>query len=332
MAGKRAWSLLTIEGARQYGGNAGYEDDPSAIYRYDSDVANHLQVAVGDVVIVRSRTKVLGIAEIGQIVEGSGEKERLRCPECGATNIKERARKLPRWSCKFGHEFEEPASESVEVTTYAAHYGTTFRSAGENLTVDAVHAAVLRPSDQMSIKELDLAKLESGLSTIEGTDEIVRRFVAGLTVEPDTLDQGGDSASIIETRKKVLREISLRRGQTAFRKRLIRRYGGCCQISGCTFLGLVEAAHIDPYSSSENNGVSNGILLRSDLHTLFDLGLIGIEPVSLTVSISPALMKEGYSELAGKGLLINGPGGLGKAQLKRHWAFFLETTNLPFIE
>jgi hypothetical protein len=38
----RVWSLLTIDGVRQYGGNTGYNDDPEAVYRNDSDVANHI--------------------------------------------------------------------------------------------------------------------------------------------------------------------------------------------------------------------------------------------------------------------------------------------------
>ena len=38
MTARRAWSFLTIEGVRQYGGNAGYNDDPASAYRYDSSV------------------------------------------------------------------------------------------------------------------------------------------------------------------------------------------------------------------------------------------------------------------------------------------------------
>ena len=65
------------------------------MYRYDSDVANHLQVQAGDVVIIRSRNSMIGLAEIEAINESSGQKDRLRCPQCRATNIKRRASKLP---------------------------------------------------------------------------------------------------------------------------------------------------------------------------------------------------------------------------------------------
>jgi putative restriction endonuclease len=299
VAEKRVWSFLTIDGIRQYGGNAGYLDDPSSIYRYDSDVANHLQVSAGDVAVIRSRTEVLGVAEIEQVVEGTGNKERLRCPECGATNIKERATKQPKWACKFGHQFDVPKVEVSGVTTYAAFYGATFIPMQGKLNLEEVHSAVIRPSDQMSIKQLDLAKIELALRDIEGGNAIVRRFASTLEVgerEPDSED---DLASIIDIRRRVLREISLRRGQAAFRKRLIRRYGEICQISGCAFSGLVEAAHIDPYSRSQDNGLANGLLLRSDLHTLFDLGLLGISPESLTVHLAPVLHEAGYSVSGG---------------------------------
>ena len=323
MSVRRAWSLLTIEGARQYGGNTGYDDDPSNVYRYDSDVANHLQVHAGDVVIVRSRADVIGIAEIETIEQGAGVKDRLRCPQCRATNIKRRAKKLPAWSCKFGHSFGEPLKEPVAVATFAAHYGATFVPLGSTLSVAHLHDAVLRPSDQMSIKEIDLAKLEPVLGSGLGIDMLVRRFVERLTVpEKPTQNAFGMEASIIEARRRVMREIAMRRGQERFRARLIRRYGVRCQVSGCQFSGLIEAAHIRAYSASEDNGVRNGLLLRSDLHTLFDLGLLGIEPALLRVALNPVLQTAGYAEFEGHTLFVNGSSGPCHEALKERWHFF----------
>lgn len=325
MNARRAWSLLTVEGARQYGGNTGYDDDPSSVYRYDSDVANHLQMQAGDVVIIRSKANVIGIAEIETIEEGAGTKDRLRCPECRATNIKRRAKKLPAWSCKFGHAFDEPVNEPVAVTTFAAHYGATFVPAGNALSVANLHEAVLRPSDQMSIKEIDLARLEPVLGSGPAIGALVRRFAGRLAVPEDTVaDAAGAESSIIEARRRVMREIAIRRGQARFRGRLIRRYGARCQISGCHFPGLVEAAHIRAYSASEDNSVDNGLLLRSDLHTLFDLGLLGVEPTSLRVALHPALQTAGYADFEGRVLFVNGSGGPSRAALVERWQFFTE--------
>lgn len=326
---RRAWSLLTVEGTRQYGGNTGYDDDPSSVYRYDSDVANHLQIQAGDVVIVRSKANVIGIAEIGTIKQGTGHKDRLRCPQCRATNIKRRARKLPAWSCKFGHAFDEPLNEPVAVTTFAAHYGATFVPAGSALSVAHLHEAVLRPSDQMSIKEIDLARLEPVLGSGPAIDALVRRFARRLAVPEDAggTVSAGSEASVIEARRRVMRAIAVRRGQAQFRARLIRRYGAQCQISGCEFPGLVEAAHIRAYSASEDNSVDNGLLLRSDFHTLFDLGLLGVEPTSLQVALHPVLQTAGYAEFEGRVLSVNGSGGPSRAALAERWQFF--TGHLP---
>jgi putative restriction endonuclease len=147
----RVWSLLTIDGIRQYGGNTGYDDDPEAVYRYDSDVANYLRIQVGDVVFVRSRSKVLGVAEIESVLVGAGQKDRLRCPHCKATNIKQRLTKTPRWACKSGHFFDEPVNEPVDVSTYEARYVSSFRPVPLELTVSRLNEAILRPSDQMEL-------------------------------------------------------------------------------------------------------------------------------------------------------------------------------------
>jgi hypothetical protein len=59
-----------------------------------------------------------------------------------------------------GHFFSEPINDPVTVTTYEARYASSFRPVSPELTVSRLHEAVLRPSDQMSIKELDPSHLE----------------------------------------------------------------------------------------------------------------------------------------------------------------------------
>jgi predicted restriction endonuclease len=67
-------------------------------------------------------------------------------------------------------------------------------------------------------------------------------------------------------------------GQPAFWDALLQAYERQCAITGCTVLQILEAAHIMPYMGKPTNRVDNGLLLRSDLHTLFDLGLIWNKP------------------------------------------------------
>ncbi|MEO2018753.1 MAG: HNH endonuclease signature motif containing protein [Fuerstiella sp.] len=56
-------------------------------------------------------------------------------------------------------------------------------------------------------------------------------------------------------------------------------------------IAVLEAAHIRPYRRPEDNDVQNGLLLRADIHTLFDLNLLGIEPGTWQIHIHPRIKK-----------------------------------------
>ncbi len=109
-----------------------------------------------------------------------------------------------------------------------------------------------------------------------------------------------------DSRDKTQRSIVLRRGQPDFRNALMEAYGARCAITGCEVRDVLEAAHIYPYRGENTNHVQNGLLLRADIHTLFDLGKISIDPDRLTVILDPALMSSDYAKLHGK--KINVPG------------------------
>ncbi|MCU7853371.1 MAG: HNH endonuclease [Candidatus Thiodiazotropha sp. (ex Monitilora ramsayi)] len=79
-----------------------------------------------------------------------------------------------------------------------------------------------------------------------------------------------------KAKEKVSRSVALRRGQPNFRKKLLSAYENSCAVTGTTFPPILEAAHIVPYMGENTNHITNGILLRADIHTLFDLGLLGI--------------------------------------------------------
>jgi hypothetical protein len=320
----RSWSFLTVEGIRQYGGNVGYLDDPAKVYRYDSDVANHLRIRKGDVVVLRSKTLVIGIARIEEIVEGEGDKERLRCPDCQMTNIKERVEMEPRWKCKSGHVFDEPMRETVKVRTFEAHYAESFQAAPLSLSAERLLDAAIRPSDQMSIKEIDLAKIEKYLLEDPGIHKLIVRYANSMTddVSVYLADTAEQPSSIIETRRRVLREIMLRRGQAQFRNRLIKRYGCICQICRCSLAELVEAAHVLPYAETCDNSTKNGVLLRSDFHTLFDLALMAINPKSMRVALHPALLTAGYAAYSDVPLFLNGTDGPSRTALSKRWELF----------
>jgi putative restriction endonuclease len=78
---------------------------------------------------------------------------------------------------------------------------------------------------------------------------------------------------------------------------LIAAYDGKCAITDCNVIDVLEAAHIYPYRGPDTNKISNGLLLRADLHTLFDCLLIAIDPMTLKVIVSPQLLDSTYKRL-----------------------------------
>jgi putative restriction endonuclease len=72
------------------------------------------------------------------------------------------------------------------------------------------------------------------------------------------------------------RLVRARVGQQAFKGLVLTSYERRCAITGNHIRPTLEAAHIRPVAYEGQNRVDNGLLLRSDVHTLFDLGYLGI--------------------------------------------------------
>jgi WD40 repeat protein len=109
-----------------------------------------------------------------------------------------------------------------------------------------------------------------------------------------------DPKKIKDERKKTIRAITQRRGQVKFRKKLLSAYNYHCCITGCDVEAALQAAHIVPYRGTHTNHVTNGLLLRADIHTLFDLYLLSINPDTLTVEVAPQLDKTQYDQFNNK--------------------------------
>jgi putative restriction endonuclease len=82
-----------------------------------------------------------------------------------------------------------------------------------------------------------------------------------------------------------------RLGQGAFRVLVTSAYNRRCAISGEKTLPVLEAAHIKPFGDKGPNRVDNGILLRSDMHKLFDAGYLTITP-SYCIEVSRRIKEE----------------------------------------
>lgn len=104
------------------------------------------------------------------------------------------------------------------------------------------------------------------------------------------------------------RLIASRLGQGGFRLSVLDAYQRRCAITGERITPVLEAAHIKPYAYQGPHAVSNGLLLRSDLHRLFDLGYVSVDP-DYRFLVSSRLQDEfhngkDYYELAGSRLAV----------------------------
>ena len=69
-----------------------------------------------------------------------------------------------------------------------------------------------------------------------------------------------------------------RLGQGSFRLIVTDSYSRRCAFTNSPVLHVLDAAHIKPYAAGGTHAPSNGILLRQDLHTLFDRGYVTVTP------------------------------------------------------
>jgi HNH endonuclease len=82
-----------------------------------------------------------------------------------------------------------------------------------------------------------------------------------------------------------------RLGQRAFQAVVLNAYGRRCAVTGGKIRPVLQAAHIRPLPVGGEHRLDNGLLLRSDVHTLFDRGYLAVDPQHRLV-VSPRLRDE----------------------------------------
>jgi putative restriction endonuclease len=79
-----------------------------------------------------------------------------------------------------------------------------------------------------------------------------------------------------------------RLGQGSFKLAVLEAYDERCAVTGSRIRPTLQAAHIRPVSEDGEHRLDNGLLLRADLHVLFDKGYLGVDP-EYRLTISPRL-------------------------------------------
>lgn len=119
------------------------------------------------------------------------------------------------------------------------------------------------------------------------------------SVSLPTTDIGFD---LVKEEREEYRSSSLqnqRKGQGKFRSAVSRAYSDRCCISMESTPELLEAAHIQPYRNVSSNHVQNGLLLRVDLHKLYDSGLLYVDE-QYKIHVSPIVKSESYRQFHGR--------------------------------
>ncbi|WP_198950205.1 HNH endonuclease [Kineosporia sp. A_224] len=88
------------------------------------------------------------------------------------------------------------------------------------------------------------------------------------------------------------RSSPVRVGQAAFKALVQEAYDRRCAITGEKIVPVLQAAHIRPVTDEGENRVDNGLLLRSDVHTLFDRGYLAVHPEKRTLLVSRRLRED----------------------------------------
>lgn len=145
---------------------------------------------------------------------------------------------------------------------------------------------ILNEGDRASEQQLGSASSEVKARALDGEPWFVHRyddrtgqFLMVRSRRPNADLDGIESADGDDATEdeRQLAAIKVRRGQADFRERLLRAWKSQCVVTRSRVVGLLEAAHIEPHAEGADYRTSNGLLLRADVHTLFDLGLLSID-------------------------------------------------------
>jgi hypothetical protein len=122
--------------------------------------------------------------------------------------------------------------------------------------------------------------------------------------EPRTDADVFDPIAVRDERDRRLMHIAARQGQDQFRLALLAAYDSRCAITDFDAVETLEAAHIFPYRGPATNHVTNGLLLRADIHILYDRGAISVHETTHLVLLKPHLEVTRYRDLAGRQLRL----------------------------
>ncbi len=153
-----------------------------------------------------------------------------------------------------------------------------------------------------------------GLDVWERPASTVSAVPASLLVAED-LDEAEERVSAYVMRRKA---------QDRFREDLLSAYGRCCAVTRYDAEDALQAAHIIAYRGASSQQVRNGLLLRADIHLLYDRHLLSVNPGDNRVWLHERLKGTAYRELERRPIYLPDDQALRPepGRLELHWAVF----------
>ncbi len=132
----------------------------------------------------------------------------------------------------------------------------------------------MRATAERLLKNKNVIKLIPDSITIISESKFGKRpFTGG----QESSDWGVETPEEKEISAKF-REVQERPEQPKFREKILKKYNGTCVVTDCTIKSALDAAHIKSVADGGDYTLNNGLLLRADLHRLFDANLMAIDP------------------------------------------------------
>lgn len=282
----RVWSLIAAGADVSRGSVLPYDEDPQTGYKWTSRVPNHSQLSVGDLVVVRDKDTVLGVSIIELISSRAALIFSRKCPSCHRSQFKVLSSNVCAYRCtntNCRHEFDQPVESSELGTEYSSIHASHWIDLSSSLSLSELRGCYLKPRTQHSITRVDWNRLLTTLETRIRRPLLteLRMLAAERTplLEDEHQIKGGYRNVIARSRI----------GQGKFREKLLERYGTSCFMTGKQPPQALDAAHLYSFADLHTHEDHGGILLRKDLHALFDYKMISVNAGEHRIEVIPRL-------------------------------------------
>ena len=323
----RAWLLMSVGDDRQHAGNSGYDDRVDEYYSWDSKVPNSRQIKVGDPIALWDRWRLLGISVVEHIETSPGTKIQYKCtnPACGKSGIKFRKRSQDFLCSKCGAVFLSPVAIAVPVTNYVARHNAAWTPLQDTLSGDELRTLAVNPGDQLAMRRLNWDAFAEAL-TARGAQAALSRVNKRIA---DYIWAQEDRPIIELGGGHVRRFVRVRKDQGKFRTHLLHEQGERCAFTGAAPDKVLEAGHLYSFAEVGVQFEHGGMMMRRDIHRLFDEGWLAVDPSSACIDVASDLETyPQYARLHDQKLFLP-LNAMQEEWLDIHWREYRAPADLP---